>query len=298
MEIATLKLFVDIAKLGSLAAVARKREVDPATVSRNLAAFEAGLGVRLFQRSTRKLSLTPAGQDYLESIEGVVDQLELAQERARSQDTALAGTLRLTTSFALGQMRIVPLLRQFHDRYPKLKLELSFTDVNVDLVAERMDLAIRLSPRIEGDYIAAKLFDTRYQVCASPEYLAQNRFGRDPRELAEHSCLTLGIADFRKQWIFRDADGEITRIKISTDITVSNALALLDCALAGLGPALLPHWLIETELRAGRLVALFPRHRATATNFETGAWLLYPSRQFLPRRVRAAVDFLKEHLAT
>jgi DNA-binding transcriptional LysR family regulator len=297
MEIAALKLFLDIAKLGSLAAVARKLDVDPATVSRNLMAFEADLGVRLFQRSTRKLSLTPAGQDYLESIEGVVEQLELAQERALSQDTALTGTLRLTTSFTLGQLRVVPLLSQFRAQFPKLKLELSFSDTNVDLVAERMDLAIRLSPRIEGDYIAAKLFDTRYHVCATPAYLARHRIASDPRLLSEHQCLTLAIADFRKQWIFRDEDGALTRVKINTELTVSNALALLDCALAGLGPALLPHWVIEPELRVGRLVDLFPQHRATATNFETGAWLLYPSRQFLPRRVRAAVDFFKENFA-
>ena len=298
MEIAALRLFVEIAKLGSLAATARKLDVDPATISRNLAALEGELGVRLFQRSTRKLSLTPAGQDYLESIEGVVDQLELAQERARSQDTALTGTLRLTASFALGQLRIVPLLQKFRQQFPRLKLELSFTDSNVDLVAERMDLAIRLSPRIEGDYIAAKLFDTVYQVCASPAYLSQNHVSQDPAELAKHPCLTLGIADFRKQWMFRDQKGEITRVKINTEVTLSNALALLDCALAGLGPALLPHWVIEPELRAGRLISIFPHHRATATNFETGAWLLYPSRQFLPRRVRAAVDFFKEHLTT
>ena len=296
MDSAALRLVIDIAKHGSLAAVARKLDVDPATVSRNLAAIEADIGARLFQRTTRRLSLTPAGQDFLEAIEGVVEQLELAQERVRSQDTELTGTLRLTTSFALGQLRIVPLLPRFRADFPKLKLELNFSDANIDLVNERMDLAIRLSPRIEGDYIATKLFDTRYHVCASPAFLSKHKVGRDPRVLSELQCLTLSIADFRKQWLFRDRSGEITRVKISTELTVSNALALLDCALAGLGPALLPQWVINPELRAGRLIDLFPHHRATATNFETGAWLLYPSRQFLPRRVRAAVDFFKKHL--
>jgi DNA-binding transcriptional LysR family regulator len=297
MEIASLKLFVDIARLGSLAAVARKQNVDPATISRNLQALEVDLGVRLFQRSTRKLSLTLAGQDYLDSIEGVVEQLELARERALSQDTALTGTLRLTASFALGQLRVVPLLPLFRKQFPKLKFELNFTDTNVDLVAERMDLALRLSPRIEGDYIASKLFDTRYYVCASPIYLAQHKVSNDPKELAQHQCLTLGIGDFRKQWIFRDSTGQLTRVKISSELTVSNALALFDCAVAGLGPALLPHWVIEPEIRAGRLTALFSTYQVTATNFETGAWLVYPSRQFLPRRVRVAVDFFKAHLS-
>jgi DNA-binding transcriptional LysR family regulator len=297
MEIASLKLFVEIAKLGSLAEVARQHDVDPATISRNLASLEHEVGVRLFQRSTRKLSLTSAGQDYLESIEGVIDQLEAARERALSQDRELIGTLRLTTSYSLGQLRIVPLLPMFRTLYPKLKLELSFTDVNVDLVAERMDIAIRLSPHIEGNYIATKLFDTGYHVCASPDYLKHNPIGKDPRDLTGHSCLALSIGDFRKQWMFRDSDGDLLRVKINCDIAISTGLGVLDCAIGGLGPALLAHWMIQPEMHTGRLVDVFPNYRVTATNFETGAWLLYPSRQFLPRRVRVAVDFFKEHLS-
>jgi DNA-binding transcriptional LysR family regulator len=297
MNINTLKLFVEIAKLGSLAEVARQHDVDPATISRNISGLEADLGVRLFQRSTRKLSLTPAGQDYLDSIEGVIDQLEIARERALSQDKELTGTLRLTTSYSLGQLRIVPLMPLFRSLYPKLKLDFSFTDTNVDLVAERMDLAIRLSPHIEGNYIASKLFDTHYLVCASPAYLAKHPIGKSPADLVGHNCVALSFGDFRKQWTFKDREGEVMRVKVNCNTSISTGLGVLDCAIAGLGPALLSNWITEPELRAGRLVDLFPHHRATATNFETGAWLLYPSRQFLPRRVRAAVDFFKEHLA-
>ncbi len=295
MEIATLKLFVEIAKLGSLAEVARKHDVDPATISRNLAGLEAELGTRLFQRTTRKLSLTPAGQDYLDTIEGVVDQLEFARERALSQSDALTGTLRLTTSYAVGQIRVAPLLPLFREKFPKLKLELNFSNAITDLVSERMDLAIRLSPRIEGDYIAAKLFETHYHVVASPAYAKRNPV-TSPKDLTLQNCLTLDITNFRKQWHFRDGSGKITSVKINSDITISSSLAVLDCVLAGMGPAMLPDWLVGTMLKEGRLVDLFPAHRVTATDFETGAWLVYPSRQFLPRRVRVAIDFFKEHL--
>jgi DNA-binding transcriptional LysR family regulator len=295
MEIAALKLFVEIAKLGSLAEVARRHELDPATISRNLAGLEAELGTRLFQRTTRRLSLTPAGQDYLDAVEGVVDQLDLARERALSQSDALTGTLRMTTSYAIGQVRIASLLPKFREKFPLLKLELNFNNAFVDLVSERMDLAIRLSPRIEGDYIAAKLFDTRYHVVASPAYAKRNPVA-DPKELAALNCLTLDITNFRKQWHFRDQGGKVTSVKINSDVTISSSLAMLDCVLAGMGPAMLPDWLIGKMLKEGRLVELFPDHRVTATDFETGAWLVYPSRQFLPRRVRVAIDFFKEHM--
>ena len=297
MEIATLKLFVETARLGSFAKVARAVDVDPATVSRVVAGLEAELGFRLFQRTTRRMQLTPAGLDYLQAVEGAVDQLESAREVALMQDKGLTGTLRVTASYAMGQIKLVPLLAEFRKTFPNLRVELIFTDANLDLVAERIDLAIRLSPRIEGNYIAAKLFQTRYHVVASPPYLRKHPVGKDPSALAQHHCLTLDITDFRKQWQFCNQAGEISRVKIHSDVMVSHAVALADLAIAGVGPALLPHWVIAKDIRGGRLLDLFPNYRATATTFDTGAWLLYPSRAFLPRRVRMAVDFFKARLA-
>jgi DNA-binding transcriptional LysR family regulator len=204
--------------------------------------------------------------------------------------------LRLTASVTFGQTRIVPLLPAFRALYPDLQVECVFTDANLDLVTERIDLAIRLAPAVEGDVIAARLMDTRYRVVASPDYLASHSLIRSPDDLTRHRVLRFNLRAFRTRWLFRDGDGHVNSVPVDGDITLSPAGALLGAALAGLGPALLPDWLVDDAIAAKRLRDIFPDHRATATDFDTAAWLVYPSRSFLPGKVRVMADFLRETL--
>jgi len=204
--------------------------------------------------------------------------------------------LRLTASVAFGNTCLVPLLPEFRRRYPDVKLELQLTDSVLDLVTERIDLAIRLGQPTGTDCVATKLFDTQYRVCASPAYLEQHPAPAIPADLQRHRCLLIALPDFRSRWLFRNPQGAIEEVAIHGDITILNALALRGCALAGLGPVLLANWLIDIDLAQGRLVDLFPAYRVTATDFDTAAWLLYPSRTHLPHKVRAMIDFLKQQL--
>ncbi len=271
---------------------------DPSSVSRAMAGLEAELGLRLFQRSTRRLALTEAGALYLARVEAAVDEVERAREEALAVSAGgPAGTLRLTASVAFGQRCLVPLIPEFRALYPALGVELLLTDANLDLVAERVDLAVRLGPPVEAEVVGTKLFDTRYRVCAAPAYLARAGAVRVPDGLRDRRCLLFDLPGFRSQWRFRDGgSGGVQAVPVSGDVVASNALALRDLALAGVGPALLADWLAGEDLARGRLVDLFPGHRVTATSFETAAWLLYPSRSFLPNKVRVAMDFLKRRL--
>ncbi len=294
MDIESLQVFIEVARRGSFAAVARDRDLDPSSVSRIISALEDELGLRLFQRTTRRMALTEAGAIYVNRIEQVIEDLAQAREAALALNSGPIGLLRLTTSVAFGLRYLVPLLPQFRVRYPDLKVELLLTDTNLDLVSDRIDLAIRLGPRIKADVIRVKLFDTLYRVCASPSYLNQAAPLEAPPDLEAHRCLLFPLPGFRSQWMFRDGAGKITTIQVDGDILISNALALRDCALAGLGPALLANWLVDSDLKAGRLIQLFPTYTVTATEFETSAWLLYPSQTFLPHKVSVMVDFLKQ----
>lgn len=296
MDLDALRILVDVARRGSFAAVARERDTDPSAVSRAVAALEAELGTRLFQRTTRRVALTEAGAAYLARVEPMVEELEGAAEEARAVATGPSGTLRLTASVAFGQTRLVPLLPALRAAHPGLRLELILTDATLDLVAERVDLAIRLAPRVEGDVVAARLLATRYHVCASPGYLRGAPPLRAPADLAAHRCLVSALPDYRSRWRFRAADGRVAEVSVTGDLATTNALALRDCALAGMGPALLADWLVGADLAAGRLVDPFPDLRATATEFETGAWIVYPSRAWLPAKVRATIAFLRGHL--
>ena len=222
---------------------------------------------------------------------------------AKARDDALAvsvgpsGTLRLTTSVAFGQVCIVPLIGRFRAAYPNLKLDLVMSDRNIDLIDQRIDLAIRLGPEPTVDMVGAKLMNTRFRVCASPAYL-DNAPGLDrPTDLRNHRCVLFSLPELRPRWLFKDGTGRVTEVPVAGDVVISSFLALKEAAVAGVGPALLADWLVDPEIAAGRLVDVLPEQEATATSFQTAAWLLYPSRAFLPNKVRVMIDFLRRNLA-
>ena len=219
-----------------------------------------------------------------------------ARDAASQISGAPHGLLRVTASVTFGQMRLLPLLPAFRARFPDLKIEFLFTDENVNLVSERMDVAIRLGPVVEGDLIAAKLMDTHYRVVASPSYLGAHPPLKVPLDLQRHRALLFTLRAYRTTWLFRNEEGREESVPIAGDITLAPAGSLLAAARLGLGPALLPNWLVDDAIAMGHLVDLFPRHRVTATTFETAAWLVYPSRSYLPSKVRVFADFLKESL--
>jgi DNA-binding transcriptional LysR family regulator len=296
MDTRDLALFAETARLGSFAAVAKQRGLDPSAVSRAIAGLETELGLRLFQRSTRRLSLTEAGDSYLARALPLIEELARIGTEARAAQSLPSGTLRLTASVTFGQARIVPLLAGFRARYPQIALECLFTDANLDLVADRIDLGVRLAPAVEGDVVAARLMDTRYRVVASSGYLAGAAPLQRPADLDRHRVLMFTLRPFRTRWLFRDTAGGVGEQPVRGDIVLSPAGTLREAAIAGMGPALLPDWLVDGDIAAGRLVRCLSAWDATATTFDTGAWLVYPSRSFLPAKVRAMIDYLRETL--
>ncbi|MFZ4687562.1 MAG: LysR family transcriptional regulator [Hyphomonadaceae bacterium] len=267
-----------MARRGSFAAVARDHDIEPSQVSRAISQLEADLGFRLFQRSTRRLSVSEAGALYLQRAETLLEGLDAARSDALAISAEPAGMLRLTTSVAFGAVKIVPLLRAFQARYPKVALDLLFTDSTLDLVADRVDLAIRLAPTVRADVITSKLMDVRYRVVASPEYVMSAGALDTPDALTQRRCLLFDQPAFRKAWRFRDAHCNIVEVTVAGDLLFTSAYALFAAVKEGLGPALLPDWLVAKDILERRLVDLTPRHEASASNFDSAAWLLYPSR--------------------
>jgi DNA-binding transcriptional LysR family regulator len=305
MQLDQLQTFIHVARSGSFAAVARSEGIDPSLVSRAVANLEEALGFRLFQRTTRALSLTEAGHAYLERISPLVEELNLAGEQAQALMREPQGQLRVTSSVSFGQMCVVPHLAAFRAQYPKLALELILTDSVMDLVAERIDVAIRLSPRVDSGYIGQELMRTHYRVVASPGYLAGHSKLRHPKDLSEHECAVFPIAGFRTKWRFRQKPrsknaeaGDLFDVPIQAGITISSGMGLRQTALDGLAPSMLAQWLVDDALADGRLVDVFPGYEVTATDFQTAAWILYPSRAYLPNKVRAFTEHLKQTLGS
>ncbi|GAB4473801.1 MAG: LysR family transcriptional regulator [Elainellaceae cyanobacterium] len=297
MELSVLQLFVDVVKQGSFAAVARERNLDPSSVSRAIAGLEAELGIRLLQRTTRQLSPTEAGMAYFQRIEPLVEEMQQAIDMAADMAGQPKGTLRITASVSFGLKCVVPLLPDFRSKYPDLTIDLLLTDTNVDLFTERIDLAIRLGLLADSTLIAQRLMQTRYFVCASPQYLNQWGHPTNPADIEQHNCLLFPLAGFRSRWRFKHRDQEETEVCVQGYTIISNAIALQHCAIAGMGLALLPNWLIADDLQDGRLINVFPSYEVTATEFDTAAWLVYPSRSYVPLKVLVFIDFLKQFIA-
>lgn len=297
MELSVLQIFVDIVKQGSFAAVARERNADPSSVSRAIASLEEELGIRLFQRTTRQLSPTEAGMSYFHRIEPLIEEMQQAIDVASDMSGQPKGILRITASVSFGLKCIVPLLPDFRLLYPDLTVDLLLADAIVDLFTERIDLAIRLGLLADSTLIAQRLMQTNYFVCASPQYLQQKGQPEIPSDIEKHDCLLFPLPGFRSKWRFRNVDREESEVFVQGQTIISNAIALQQCAIAGMGLALLPNWLIGDDLRNGKLVNVFPSYAVTARDFSSAAWLVYPSRAYVPLKVRVFIDFLKQRIS-
>lgn len=291
MSLEGIRAFVDAVSLGSFAAVARARRVAPSSVSRLVRELEDELEVRLFHRTTRTLSLTEAGQAYLNRVRPLLDELAQARDLARDLGEQPRGTLRVAVADTFAQLHLARWLPEFLAAHPELRVELALGARYTDLVSEQIDVAIRLGPAAPTSAIAKKLGPMRRVVVASPARLA-GRARLRPEVLVEEPCLVFPHEGRGATWRFRDRQGNVREIVPNARVTAPDGVVLRSLALDGEGFALLPRWLCADELRAGTLVDAFPTYDVTATDFDATISLLYASRSYLPIKVRVFVDFL------
>jgi DNA-binding transcriptional LysR family regulator len=296
MNLEDLETLMRTIRAGSFAAAARELRDDPSSVSRSVASLEEELGVRLFQRSTRRIALTEAGAVFAQRLDPLLEELKQAREATVDATGEARGTLRVSVSNSFGLHRIVPLLPAFRRAHPALNLELLLTDAIVDLVGERVDVAVRSGALDDSSLIALPLLRTRYRIVASPEWVRANAGDlRGPKDLERCDCLSFALPGFRDRWLFgRGERGPKTAVAVKPCVLVTNGLALRECALAGLGAAPLPDWLVDDDVAAGRLAELFPGHHVSFVDAPTAIWLVYPSRSYVPAKVRAFIEFMRE----
>ena len=296
MDTEALELFAEVMRTRSFTEVARALRIAPSSVSRTITALENELGIRLFQRSTRRLEPTEAGVVYFERISPLLGELQSAREMAADLSEEPTGTLRLTAATVFGQMHIVPLLPAIQERYPSLSVELVLTDAYLDLIEEHIDLAIRLGTLQDSSHIARRLKDVTFYICASRAYL--DRFGTPiaPQEITDHECLLFPRQGHNLNWSFRSATGDVTEVPIRGRYLITNSQAIRDSAKAGMGLTLLPDWLVEDDIRSGELIHLFADFDVTATDFQSAVWLIRPSRDYVPLKTRVFTEHLVENL--
>lgn len=296
MDLNVLSLFASVAHAGSYALVARDRNMDPSSISRLISALEKEMGVRLFQRSTRQVRLTEAGDIFLRKIEPLLDEIRFASQSAVDASNQPKGILKVSASNSFGLNCVVPVLPVMNELFPDIVVDLQLSDQVVDLLAEQFDVAIRLGSLPDSTMAAQSLIRTHYVVCASPGYLEKHGRPSTPAEVGVHACLLFPLPGFRTRWIFQDKRGLQSEVPVKARTVLSNAMAIQHCAQHHMGIALLPTWLVEADLAAGVLVNLFPQHQVSATSFDSRVWCVFPTRSYIPTKVRVFIEQLKIYL--
>lgn len=293
MNLEAIQTFVDAVARGSFASVARARRVAPSSVSRQVAELETELEVRLFQRTTRRLSLTEAGQAYLDRVAPLLLELEHARDNARDLGAVPRGVLRIAVTGTFAQLHLVRWLPCFLAQYPDLQLELALDARYTDLISDNIDVAIRLGHMQPTSAVAKKLCAMPRVIVASPKRLNASS-GLTPEAVGAVPCLLFPHEGYGPRWKFRDRKGEVQDFEPRSRVAAADGVFLRSLAVDGEGFALLPRWLCAEELAAGSLVDVFPGYDVTATEFDAAVSLLYASRSYLPLKVRVFVTFVTE----
>ena len=285
--------FAKVVETGSFARAADRLDLSVSAVSRQVAELEAHLGARLLNRTTRRLSLTEPGQAFHERCVQLLADLEEAEEAVTASAVVPRGTLRITASISFGAGYLAPAIAEFQRQHPQVRFDIELSDRAVDLVDERIDLAIRIGDIGSQALIGRRIGVAQMMCCAAPSYLARHPAPRTPADLARHACLTYEYSSGGNVWRFTDAAGGVHDVKVDGHAHANNGAMLAALAVAGFGINLEPDFIVADDVRAGRLVPLLPRYTLPAIPINAA----YPSRRHLSAKVRAFIDFLAQHFA-
>ncbi|MDB5621261.1 LysR family transcriptional regulator [Tardiphaga sp.] len=288
-----MEVFVRVVELGGFSTAARTFRMTPSAVSKLVARLEARLGVRLINRSTRKLQLTPEGAAFYERALRILDEMATAEREAAVGATP-SGVLRVNTSVPFGLHRLLPLLPGFAKRFPGIRVEVSLTDTVVDLLEERADVAIRVGPMRQSRLLARKLGESAMVVVAAPIYLAERGTPQTPAELADHNLLGFCFTKQIAGWPFRDGSGGVVTVQPAGNALVSDGEAMRHLAIAGAGVARLTRFHIAPDIEAGRLLPLLENFNPGDLEAIHAVFVGHGGQ--LPARVRALLDYLVENV--
>ncbi|MCC9620898.1 LysR family transcriptional regulator [Thalassospira sp. MA62] len=285
-----IQIFVRVAELGNLSAAGRELRHSAAVVSNRIARLEERLGVRLLNRTTRRVNLTTEGDVYYRHCIRILTEMQEAENAIANQKNTTRGPVTLTCPVAFGNMYVAPLIPKFVEQHPDVQVRLHLSDRLLDLLQDKVDLAIRIAELKESSLIVRKLASNKRMLVASPDYLAKFGTPKTPADLLNHNCLLLRFPGSQQyQWTLGGSGDSATQtLAVSGSMDSDNSEVLTRWCLDGQGIALKSNWEIGQYLRDGRLKIVLPDHPPPSHAIYT----LYPENRYLPTRVRAFVDFL------
>lgn len=284
-----MQSFVRVVDSGGISAAAEKMGIAKSAVSRRLQELENRLGVELLRRTTRRIALTEEGRQFYERCVRILDEVAEVENSLINEQQLVQGLVRIAAPLSLP---LWPLLGEFMQRHPGVRIDLDLEDRYIDILREGVDLAIRIGQLNDSSLVAKRLAPIRVVLCASPAYLERHGEPQTPEQLSEHQGLSYANLTEQRQWSFTDVSGKEHLGRPSIRMRANNGDVLLQAALDGLGIAVMPRFICYRELASGRLCELLSGYNTE----ESAAYALYPSRRHLPQRVRLLIDFLAERL--
>jgi DNA-binding transcriptional LysR family regulator len=285
-----MSTFVHVVEQGSFARAADRLAMSTSAVSRHVADLESHLGVRLLNRTTRKLSLSETGQAYYERAVQLLSDLDDADALAESTHATPRGTIRLSCSAAYGVMHLAPAIAEFQNKFPDVKFDISLSESFVDLVEEGLDLAIRIGELGDVNLIAKKIGETELIACASKAYLEKRGTPKHPRDLINHNCFSYAYLSTKDHWRFIDKSGEVIEVDIKGGMRSNSGELAIAMAKRNMGIALEPCFMFANAMKENSLVRVLENYRGRAT----GIYAVYPAQRNLSGKVRSFVDFLHQ----
>jgi DNA-binding transcriptional LysR family regulator len=287
-----ISTFVEVVARGSLSAAARAEGIAPAMIGRRLDALEARLGVKLLQRTTRKLVLTNEGAAFLEDCQRILSELEDAESAVAERSAKASGHLLVSAPAGFGRQHVAPLLPSFLAEHREVTMNLNLNDRVVDVVGEGVDVAIRIASLSDSSLVGVKLADNQRVLVASPAYLKRHGTPTTLADLARHNCLAISSEGSQRGWTFND-NGKIVTMKVAGNMVCNDGAVLHDWALAGKGLAWRSMWEVNAEIDDGRLATVLDQYSAPGNDI----YAVFAQRRHLPLRIRAFVDFLRHTYA-
>jgi DNA-binding transcriptional LysR family regulator len=290
-----LRTFVSVAQGGSIAAGARAEVISPSLASRRIAALEATLDIRLFQRTTRKLQITEAGAVVLVWAKDTMQHYAQLLDELGAQQKSPIGLIRVACNEYTGTRYVLQTIAPFRRRHPGLRFQVKMVDDPILLIDEGFDLVIHAGRLPDSNLIGRRVRSYRRILCAAPSYLAEHGTPTGPEDLAQHACLTHTRTEPRN-WFFQQGDWPITAQTVVPAVEANGYLMLLELALAGTGIIRISSAMVSAQIQAGNLVEILADHHSvSADGQDPGFWLIQPDRR-LPYRVRLFAEFLLRHL--
>ncbi|MEQ9663776.1 MAG: LysR family transcriptional regulator [Parasphingopyxis sp.] len=287
-----IAIFATVAERGSFSAAADDLGITKATVSKAISKLETSLGTTLLRRTSRRFSLTEAGREVAEHGRALREMGVEAEEIARADAEALSGTIRIAAPLAFGIATLSPMLAEFQQAHPAIRLDLDLSDARTDIVADGFDLALRIANLEDSSLRALRLGGIRSHLVAAPSYLESAPSLQHPRDLPAHRCITYANASQPEIWHFDGPDGEEETVRVISALSCNEGSAMLPFLRAGLGIAILPHFFLDEDLAKGSLVDLLPDWTRTTRDLN----LITPPGRHRPRRVAALIEFLEPRL--